>query len=151
MKKAILNIAMVLLLIPLASCENKGGASSPEEAVRNAVKCLHENDMNGFVDCLAFSEIDEGSRLTALRYLGLALSFMDKSKPSDEFAEDITIIKVEKDRDLEYLHKAYDDDFEMANVEFERNASDGGIRKNTWIVFKQEGRWRVDGLRISFK
>ena len=80
MKKIIGFVAVVALMLVAASC---GGGNSPKDVAEKAVKCIQNNDYEGYVDLMLITA-DEGEDLEAKKQ---AVTGMVQSKAATTLAK----------------------------------------------------------------
>ena len=80
MKKIIGFVAVVALMLVAASC---GGGNSPKDVAEKAVKCIQNNDYEGYVDLMLLTA-DEGEDLEAKKQ---AVTGMVQSKAATTLAK----------------------------------------------------------------
>lgn len=133
--KKILNIVMLVIL---TACSNSN--NSPERTVRDAVRCLHDNDFNGYLQHVRY-----GKRMNMIQNLWEMVQFNQTDWISDEVVE---VVGMEDLREIDqYLidsERATQPDFDMRRVKTIIRCRNGREHEVIWLVVRQDGEWLLE-------
>lgn len=148
MKKIVL-FACILTAV-LAGCNNgsSGGGSSPEGAVKGAIKCLHDKDYNGYVHYLPY-----GMRANVMTQLVRMIWTDYNAYVADEVLEivDSKLNRIKQERDEHYIqHVRSTDptrpDFDTKYVITRVKLRNGAEATVGWQTVFEDGKWRITGF-----
>lgn len=132
MKKIIGFVAVVALMLVAASC---GGGNSPKDVAEKAVKCIQNNDYEGYVDLMLITA-DEGEDLEAKKQ---AVTGMVQSKAAT------TLAKMGGIKSYEITSETIAADGKTAEVGMKIVYGNGEEKDDNIKLCKDDkGDWRVD-------
>jgi len=130
---------LIVMLIAISACSSQN--SSPEEVVRDVVKCLHNKDLNGYIQHIRY-----GERIQMIRNIEGNIGDNQNEWISDEILE---IISVEEPHDNDQYHlnfeRAIYPDFDLRRVKTIIRYRNGRESEVEWLVVRQDGEWMLEG------